>query len=66
MTFEPLHITPNRLNRDINVFLLLIPAVVFGLLLAILVSGFRGKVVKEQVATLQEPTVLGEEESVSK
>jgi ABC-type uncharacterized transport system involved in gliding motility auxiliary subunit len=66
MSYKPLHILPNRLHRDVNLLFLLIPAVVFALLLAILVSSFRSKFTKEQLATFQESTVLGEEESVSK
>lgn len=56
---ETVHLHPNRLNRDINIFLLFIPAVVFVLLIFLLFSGFRKNEV--QVATTQEPSILGEE-----
>jgi len=58
---EIIHLHPNKLNRDINIYLLFIPAIVFVILTFLLFAGFRPN--EPQIATTQEPSVLGEETS---
>ncbi len=56
---DPLHIHSNRLSRDVNVLLLLIPSIIFILILALLM--FSNKDNFQDIATVNEPTVLGKE-----
>gem|GEM_PF-4630597 len=56
MTHEPVHLHKNKLNRDHNILLLLIPIIVFALTLVFLFS--RQSV--NTVADTSEPSVLGE------
>lgn len=62
--YEPVHIHPSRLNRDINVILLFIPAFVLVIFATFLFIALSKNNLKEQVATTQEPSVLGEESQV--
>ncbi|MFZ5933071.1 MAG: hypothetical protein ACOYT7_03300 [Patescibacteria group bacterium] len=55
--YEPVHIHRSSLNRDLNVFLLFIPAIIFVLVIAFLLT-FKSK---EEIATTAEPSILGEE-----
>lgn len=53
---EIIHIIPNRLNKNTNIFLLFIPILIFVLALALIIA----KVQKPSVATTnQTPAVLG-------
>jgi len=55
---EIIHILPNRLNRNINIFLLFIPILIFILVLVLIVA----RNPRQNVATSHPaPTVLGEE-----
>lgn len=60
MDSETVHIHPNRLNHSLNLFLLFIPAIVFVLTLAFLISNKP----KEDIATTSEPSILGDETEV--
>ncbi len=59
MTHKPIHLHTNRLNRGVNVLLLLIPSIIFIIVLAILLFS-RNSDIKE-IASINEPSVLGEE-----
>ena len=37
---EIIHLHPNRLSRNINIFLLFIPAILFALILALLIANY--------------------------
>lgn len=60
---EPVHLHTNRLNRNVNVFLLLIPTIVFIFVLALLYINYKVNPQKQQIAVEQNPetAVLGEE-----
>jgi len=60
MESETVHIHPNRLNHGLNLFLLFIPAIVFVLTLAFLISTKP----KEDIATTSQPSILGDETEV--
>ena len=55
---EIFHVVENRLNRKHNVLLLLLPAVIFAVVLAVLFSKYHKY---QKVATVYESNVLGEE-----
>ena len=54
---EPVHFHPNKVKKNANVLLLLIPTIVFALVLAVLLSNIN----RQRVATTSEPSVLGGE-----
>ena len=56
-TFLPIHIRSNRENSRANLFLLLIPSLVFFLVLAFLIF----KIKSLEVATIAQPEILGTE-----
>lgn len=60
---EPVHLHTNRLNRNFNVFLLLIPSIVFILVLASLYINYARRYKRQEIAIKTESTssVLGEE-----
>jgi len=57
MESETVHLHTNRLNHGLNLFLLFIPAIVFVLTLAFLLSNRT----KEDIATTSQPSILGDE-----
>ena len=59
MTHKPLHLHTNRLNRGVNVFLLLIPSIIFIIVLAILLLSRNSD--SQEIATINKPSVLGDE-----
>lgn len=61
---EPIHLHQNRVNINLNVLLLLFPTIVFGLILYLLLVNFKMVKQKEEIATLQETNVLGEESNL--
>ncbi len=62
MNFEPIHLHKNTVDRNRNIFLLFIPAVVFVFLVALLIA-FSSK---WQLPDNFEKTVLGEKEILDK
>lgn len=57
--YKPVHLHKNKIDRNLNVLLLLIPIVIFALTLAIIISQKQGG---KYVATTESDTfVLGEE-----
>jgi len=62
MNLEPIHLHKNTVDRNRNIFLLFIPAVVFVFLVAFLIA-FSSK---WQLSDNLEKTVLGEEEVLDK
>lgn len=55
--YDLLHLHPNRLNRSFNVFLLFLPAIIFAIVLALILSAKP----RQEVATTAEPSILGDE-----
>ncbi len=58
MAYETVHIAKYRGTHGLNFLLLLLPIIAFVLTLAILISRIDHKV---QVASVEQPSVLGEE-----
>lgn len=58
---DTVHLMANRLNRKANIYLLFIPSIFFVLILVLLLVSLATKKANEQVATTQEPSILGEE-----
>ena len=59
MSYKPVHLHTNILHRKFNIFLLLIPALIFILLLSLISISFRND---QRVAKVDEQTVvLGDE-----
>lgn len=56
---ETVHLHPSKASDGKNLFLLFLPAIVFIILTFILFAGIKKE--KAQIATTQEPSVLGEE-----
>lgn len=54
---KTIHLYKNNLDRNLNIFLLLVPAIVFVLVLTFLVSSYKKGVQSKN----QTQTVLGEE-----
>lgn len=54
-----IHLHSNRSHHDLNIFLLLIPSIVFAIILLTFLVTSKSSY-KEQVATINEPNVLGE------
>lgn len=59
MTHEPIHLHTNRLNRGVNVLLLLIPSIIFIIVLAILLFSKNSDI--KEIASINEASVLGDE-----
>ena len=57
MNFQPVHIYKNRLDRNLNIFLLFIPAVIFVLILLLFFSKYN----QAHLPRDENETVLGEE-----
>lgn len=57
---KPIHIHKNKLDRNSNIFLLLIPIIIFALVLSVILWSFNKN---KYVATNEEPSVLGEQEN---
>jgi len=56
-----IHLEPNKLNRNRNTLILLVPSIIFALILAILLYTQKDTI-KEQVAQISTETyILGEE-----
>jgi len=57
MSSDVVHIHKNRLNRKINLILLLIPPLVFALIVSAVVAAYQ----KQYTARIQQTSVLGKE-----
>jgi len=60
MSFQPIHIHRSNIDSGSNVFLLLIPTLIFGLIIAAFIFSMNRKA-DSQIATTSENNVLGEE-----
>lgn len=65
MHITPVHIEKNRINRDYNVLLFLLPALVFGLVLSLYLIG-RNAIESGKFAQSQSTAILGEESELDK
>jgi hypothetical protein len=60
MTHKTVHLHPDKLAHRHNVYLFLIPAIIFVFILIILFINLQD-IKNQQIASTSEPTVLGEE-----
>jgi len=60
MNFQAVHIYTNTTNRNLNVLLLLIPSLIFAIVISIYIFSLRTD--EPEIASTNEPQVLGEEE----
>ena len=58
---DTVHLMVNRLNRKSNIYLLFIPSMFFVVILILLLVSLSTNKSSEQVATTDEPSILGEE-----
>jgi hypothetical protein len=54
----PIHINRNRLNRNINLFFLLIPIILYVLIISLAL----GRLNNQEIAATEGPSILGEQD----